>query len=1111
MLNYKLFLLCVLFITSLLGETNQKVSLQLLWKHQFEFAGFYMAKEKGFYNEHKIDVEFKEYEVGTDITKDVLNGTTTFGIGYPNIILEKSNGADITLLNAIFQSSPHALVTLQSSDIKTINDFKNKSIMVENDAIKTAPLLSMLYANKIKLEDMKTIPPSFNIDDLVNHKVDIFSAYISNEVYKLDKNNIKYNIWNPKDYGFDFYNDLLFTSTKTVKNNKELVDNFINASIRGWLYAFDNIDETVNLIFTKYNTQNKTKEALKFEAEILKELAFLNNSEFGSIDTNKIHRIYDVYNLMGLTKNKLDLEHFIYKTNNKVINLTDEEKLWIKRNTVKIGISPWYPITYYNKENNKFGGVGFDMVNSIVKKLNLNVQYVPNKWSVLLENFKQNEIDVLPTTYYTKERATYGNFSRPYMDIKEQLYVKKDKNINSFEDLKNGSIAIVKAYGAIEKIRKKYPTIKIVEVDTLKKSVDMVLTNQVDAIFNTQFGIDSFLNDNFIYDLKPIYQTDFKPSPLHLFTNKTNTILQNILQKGLDSLSFKEKNKIVSKWTNVQSSPKEIQNKQRDFLTKREKAYLENKKSITMCIDPNWMPFEKFDKGKHIGISADYFKIFEQNLGKKIEVIQTKTWNQSLEFAKMRKCDLLSLAMETPQRKKFMNFTTPYLSVPLVIATQTQVTFINDIKVLEGKKIGIPKGYAFVEIFKDKYPFLNIIEVDNLETGLEQVKRGELFGYIGTLASVGYMFQTKFTGELKIAGKFDESWELGIGVRNDDPILLNIMEKVVQSVEQTQSQSILNNWLAIKYEQKVDYSLLWQIFLGIGILLIFIIYRQIILRKANNDLQEKVNEKTKELLELNKHLELKIKNAIEENAKKDRILYTQSKMAAMGEMLANISHQWRQPLSVISTVASGIKLKLEYNIFEKDEEIKNLDVLIDSTSYLSATIDDFKNFLNPEKTNKQFNVKKIIDKTIQMFGKNFTSHGIEIITNTEDLELIGHENELLQVIINIINNAKDALEAQTLDKKIIFIDLYTQNNNIVLSIKDNGGGINRDILPKIFDAYFTTKHKSIGTGIGLYMSYQIVTNSYDGTLVAANETFFYDDTQYTGAMFTITIPINNSN
>jgi ABC-type amino acid transport substrate-binding protein/nitrogen-specific signal transduction histidine kinase len=1109
---YKILLLTLIIFSNLFGKPNEQVSLQLLWKHQFEFAGFYMAKEKGFYNDVGLDVEFKEYQQGTNIVSDVEQGKSTYGIGYPSIILDKTNGAKINILSAILQSSPHTLVSLQSSGINSIKDFKDKRIMINSNAIKDASLLAMLKTNNISIEqDMKPLEYNFKINDLIDGKTDISTCFLSNEIYILEKRNIAYKIWDPKDYGFEFYDDLLFTSTNELENNNKRVEAFRSASLRGWQYAFEHIDETVAIILEKYNTQNKTKSALEYEAKVLKKLAFYKTNEIGHIDNFKIQRIIDIYNIMGLIHNQIDIDEFIYQEKTNTVNLTQKEKEWIKNNTIKVGISPWYPITYYDKNTNKTSGIGFDIINEVAKNLNLKVKYVPNRWNTLLEQFKNNTIDLLPTTFYTNERASFGYFSKPYLDVKEQLFVKKDRDINGFKDLKDSKIAIVKAYGAISKIKEKYPTIQIIQTDTLKESIELVLTNQADAVFNNQFNISSFLKDNFIYNLKPIYQTDFKPSPLHFFINQDNLILQQILEKGLESISYEEKNKILSKWIDTKEDKVKTQDKKLDFLTQKQREYLKDKKQITMCIDPAWMPFESFKNGQHIGMTADYFKIFTEEFKLPIKVIKTTNWPQSIEYAKNKKCDILSLVMKTPERTKYLNFTTPYLKIPLVLATKNDVPFVSDFKTLTDEKIGIPKGYAFVELLKTKYPNINIIEVKNLKDGLEQVNEGKLFGYIGTLASVGYMFQTQFTGELKIARKFDETWELGIGVRNDDPTLLNILESGVKNIQEETHRTILNKWIAIKYEKKVDYTLLWQVLFVILVLIAFIIYRQLILKNLNKSLQIAVDEKTKELKELNENLELKIEQAIEESAQKDRILYTQSKMASMGEMIANISHQWRQPLSIISTVASGMKLKIEHDIFNKDEEVKNLDILIDSTHYLSSTIDDFKNFLNPEKTTKVFNINDVITKTIAMFGKSFTSHGINIISNTRDINIIGNENELLQVIINIINNSKDVLTPLKIDEKFIIIDIDTTDENIILTIKDNGGGIQSDILPKIFEAYFTTKHKSIGTGIGLYMSYQIIKNSFQGSLVATNENFSHENHDYLGAKFTISLPINSDN
>jgi ABC-type amino acid transport substrate-binding protein len=170
--------------------------------------------------------------------------------------------------------------------------------------------------------------------------------------------------------------------------------------------------------------------------------------------------------------------------------------------------------------------------------------------------------------------------------------------------------------------------------------------------------------------------------------------------------------------------------------------------------------------------------------------IKTKTWSESISFAKMRKCDIYSLAMATPERKQYMRFTTPYLRIPLVVATKPNITFVATIDSLSGKTIGIVKDYAFNETLREKYSNINIVDVKNIDDGLQQVVDGKLFGFIGSISSIGYKLQNTFLGELKISGKFDERWELGIAVRNDEPILFDLLQKAVDNLTQDQKQKI---------------------------------------------------------------------------------------------------------------------------------------------------------------------------------------------------------------------------------------------------------------------------------------------------------------------------------
>ena len=246
---------------------------------------------------------------------------------------------------------------------------------------------------------------------------------------------------------------------------------------------------------------------------------------------------------------------------------------------------------------------------------------------------------------------------------------------------------------------------------------------------------------------------------------------------------------------------------------------------------------------------------------------------------------------------------------------------------------------------------------------------------------------------------------------------------------------------------------------------------------------------------------------------KERMLFQQSKMASMGEMLGNIAHQWRQPLSVISVAAGAVKLGHEYEgTYGEKEIIDFLDAINNSTQYLSETIDDFRNFFTQDIENNDFDCVNAINKTLKLLSSDFKYKEINIIfKRIESDNIFASENEFKQVMMNIFNNAKYVLLEKVLDeKKYIFIDVYIEGTYINIDVVDNAGGIDENIIDKIFEPYFTTKHKSIGTGIGLYMVEEILTKHMNGEISAINENYIYEDLPYKGAKFSIKIPISKN-
>ncbi|WP_071627519.1 sensor histidine kinase [Poseidonibacter lekithochrous] len=280
------------------------------------------------------------------------------------------------------------------------------------------------------------------------------------------------------------------------------------------------------------------------------------------------------------------------------------------------------------------------------------------------------------------------------------------------------------------------------------------------------------------------------------------------------------------------------------------------------------------------------------------------------------------------------------------------------------------------------------------------------------------------------------------------------------------------------------------------------------LKRLNDNLEDIVNEKTKEFQELNETLELKVEKGILENREKDKKLIQQTRFAALGEMIGNIAHQWRQPLSAISSTASSMLLQLQLDLLEKKDIEKSYNSIIKYSDFLSQTVEDFRSFFKENKQKEEFDMIKTLHNTITITSATYKDAAIQIAYNfdVEELYAYGFANELSQVYLNILSNAKDILKNSEDQNKIVKIRAYENDNFNVVEIIDNAGGINEEIIDKIFDPYFTTKHQSQGTGIGLYMSKEIIEKHMSGQLTAHNTKFKFQSKEYIGACFKIELP-----
>ncbi|XOB63626.1 sensor histidine kinase [Campylobacterota bacterium DY0563] len=303
-------------------------------------------------------------------------------------------------------------------------------------------------------------------------------------------------------------------------------------------------------------------------------------------------------------------------------------------------------------------------------------------------------------------------------------------------------------------------------------------------------------------------------------------------------------------------------------------------------------------------------------------------------------------------------------------------------------------------------------------------------------------------------------------------------------------------------------------FLNISIIFVFVFSIALSLivisnfRKLHFSLEDAVNEKTKELQELNESLEKRIKMEVANSRKKDLIMFQQSKLVSLGEMLGNIAHQWRQPLGSLMMIIQSFQTKMELGKLSYDFVEKKTQDAVLLAENMSNTLEDFQNFFSPNKDKILFSVKDCVKHSIELSKYMLEKENIKLnLIVDKDLEIHGFYNELSHVILNMISNSKDALK--NIDtKRVIKIVVKEYKENVRINIYDNGGGIDETILPQIFEPYYTTKYKSAGTGIGLYMSKQIIEKHMNGNIKCKNVYNKIDGKQLEyGALFIIDIPL----
>lgn len=548
----KLLTLLVLFFSILNGKDLEKVSIKLDWLHQFQFAGYYMAKEKGFYKEENLDVDIEEYKFNNDVVKDVLTGKYTYGVGKSSLIIDRLEDKEVILLNAIYQTSPMVLITRKDSNITNPSELKNKKVMLTADARSAASINSMIISQGLKLDDIKFQKHSFNLDDLIDGKTDAMGCYLSNEPFLLEKLGVKYNILNPSDYGFNFYGGIFFTSQVEFNTNPRRVRSIYKATLKGWAYAFNNIEETAKTIYEKYNTQQKSLESLIYEGQILKKLSKIDEGLLGNIDAEKINEIKRLYVLLGFghkQKRVPDAKEFIY--DNSSFMYSQDQKEYVDHAKINLLTNNTYP-PFTIMKNNELHGIEIDYWKLIVEKLKLKNSSIEivNDSKVAIEKIKNNP-NLVRYAFSERDTSNKTILTDTIIDIKIGIASLMERPyLSDLNQLNDKKVAIVKHASYLNKLENNYPKVDFIKVSSTDEALKLLKEKKVYAIVNKMPFLNYTISHNALNEVKIIGSFDEKYA-LKLVVNSENPKLLNLINDAISSISDKDKEIISSKYYSV--------------------------------------------------------------------------------------------------------------------------------------------------------------------------------------------------------------------------------------------------------------------------------------------------------------------------------------------------------------------------------------------------------------------------------------------------------------------------------------------------------------------------------------------------------------------------------
>ena len=826
------------------------------------------------------------------------------------------------------------------------------------------------------------------------------------------------------------------------------------------LYGYD-LDSVASIIESLVNDADTvraveifdtTDEEVVFEAHKKEDNAFLSDEPIPESLKKELQQL--IHPIVHEQEEIGKLRLYYMPDGKDIVKLTAEERAWVKANpTLRVGNEmDWPPFDFV--EDGKPSGYTIDVVRLVAEKLGIAVEFVNGfSWTELVEMFQQGKLDVLPCIYKTEERQKTMAFTKKFAGNPFVLIVKTSStDIFDLTDLDGHKIAAIEGYSTTKALEEGHPGIKRILVKNPLEGLQKVSLGEVDAFVET-FGVVSYLmQKNFIPDIKIVGDPKLKTSggtAIHMAVLKDREILRDVLQKGLDAITADELQEIRKRWMPISISS--LKPDEKIELTDAEHKWLAQHPDIRLGDDFAWPPFVfEDDKGNFSGISSGYIEKISERLGIKIRTVKGLTWTQVLEQVKSGGVDLLPAIVRTAEREKFLNFTKPFISLPIVVATLKKGSFVDSLTDLKGMRVGVVKDYVFHNLLETEHPNLKLVIFENLEDGLLSLDNKKVDAFVDNLGSINYLIDKNNLENIKIAAPTDYRFELSMGVRKDWPELARLLDKALDTIDDKERTAIKNTWMAIevKFGLGIKTILTWAVPIGISVVMIIIIGFI-----WNRRLSDEVIER--------KRAEKKAEEATK----------------AKSDFLANMSHEIRTPMNAIIGMAH-LALKTDLTAKQYDY-LKKVDI---SAKSLLGIINDILDFSKIEAgkldmESVEFQLEDTLDNISTLVGIKTQEKGLELLFKTDPsvpTVLVGDPLRLGQILINLSNNAVKFTDTGEIVVSIELVKKEDAQITLKFSVQDTGIGMTAEQAAKLFQPFAqadsSTTRKYGGTGLGLTIS-----------------------------------------